>query len=90
MKTHSSGQRNSLAWSQWCHNLSPTSNCKLTYLKFLWFLIQPNPQSKIVTGLLDNNEFLKDLGSFYSTGHNVNRFTLDLHSLKIMIVERFP
>ena len=29
----------------------------------------------------------KDLGTFCNTKHNVHRFTLNLHRLKIMIVE---
>ena len=33
---------------------------------------------------------LKDLGTFCNTKHNVHRFTLNLHRLKIMIVESFP
>ena len=33
---------------------------------------------------------LKDLGTFCDTKHNVHRFTLNLHRLKIMIVESVP
>ena len=33
---------------------------------------------------------LKDFGTFYNTQHNVNRFTSNLHRLKIMIVESLP
>ena len=33
---------------------------------------------------------LQDLGTFCNKKHNVHRFTLSLHSLKIMIVESLP
>ena len=33
---------------------------------------------------------LKDLDTFCNTKHNVHRFTLNLHRLKIMIVESVP
>ena len=33
---------------------------------------------------------LKDLGTFCNTKHNVHKFTLNLHRLKIMIVASFP
>ena len=33
---------------------------------------------------------LKDLGTFCNTKHNVHRFTLNLHRLKIMTVESVP
>ena len=33
---------------------------------------------------------LKDLGTFCNTKHDVHRFTLNLHRLKLMIVESVP
>ena len=36
------------------------------------------------------NAILKDLVTFCNTKHNVHRFTLNLHRLKIMIVESVP
>ena len=36
------------------------------------------------------NKSLKDLGIFCNTKHNVHRFTLNFHCLKIMIAESVP
>ena len=51
-------------------------------LKCLW-LNQKASHQKIIKAL-------KDLGTFCNTKHNVHRFTLNLHRLKIMIVESVP
>ena len=52
--------------------------------------IEPSLQMTAPVNRTNPHSTLKDLGTFCNTKPNVHRFTLNLHSLKIMIVESFP